>query len=84
MGGIQLRVAVDPTVVPDVSPKERARIRGHVHFLFLMQELKSGRPFLLNRSGTDAAPSCRDAAVGSHLRGVRAVIGGKLVLLTLS
>ena len=72
-------MALDPTVVPNVSPKERARIRGHVPFLFLLQELKSGRPLLLKRSGADAALSCRDAAVGLHLCGVRVVIGGKLV-----
>ena len=79
MDGIQLVMSINPTVVPEVSPEDRTRVRGQIPFLLLLQELKSGRVSLLHGGCADAALSCRDAAVRLNLCGVRTVIHSELL-----
>ena len=76
MDEIQLCMSINSTVVPEVSPEDRTRVRSQIPFLFLLQELKSGRVSLLHRGGVDAALSCQGRL---NLGGIRIVICSELV-----
>ena len=77
--GVQLGVTVQATVVADVLPRKEARVGRYVPLLFFLEELESGRSFPLYRGRSNAALSCRDAAVSLHLGGVGAVVGREVV-----
>ena len=77
--GVQLEVTVHATVVVDVCPRKESRVGCYVPLLFFLEELESGRSFLLYRGHPNATLSGRDAAVSLHLGGVGAVVGREVV-----
>ena len=77
--GVQLGMPVYTTVVSKVSPENRTRIRGDTPFSFSLQELEPSWSGLEHGSRTNAARSVGNTAVSLNLRGIRAVVGGKLI-----
>ena len=77
--GVQLRVPIDTTVVPDVCARKRTRVSGDVPLTFFLEKLELGRPLSPHGGRSQAALSGRNAAIRLYLGGVEAIVRREVI-----
>ena len=72
-------MSVHPTIVPDVSPRQGARIGRNIPFPFFLQQLEPRRTSWLYGGGPDVTRFRRNTTVCLDLRWIGTVVGRQVI-----